>query len=1780
MNLKRKIISTMLVIIIVIAMLPGNILAAVVMDENYSSMPDLGTSYGWKINSTPTHAVFQTLSDGVRILQTNQTRYSTGTTSNTASDGTYEKKFNSVYRNNLETGMEISTIGVKGNVKITLDYVVDQKNEKDAGNPYYNLNIADYLNLRFYNGSLWVLNTSSISTTTMSVKSFNSSSGAGVAKQVVVEIDTVKDWVKVTFEGNVSEGPAINTVANKAPAGIVKSMNIKNMQRMNVDAYFKITSLMVESDQFEKIVLDEESKAVLDSFPESITPDCNNVTTNVTLPYPDEGIRWETSDKNVMSKTGRINRISSTDPTAVVLSASYNATTIDGETIPVEIRYRLNVTGYTKRSENTEIINPVAGATDTTEKYYTMPVRGNEEDGYPMFDDPNYITDEVFFGIWDSVNSKWKSAPYFRYDEFPEMAEVEAAVKSGDYEKAKNEIVEYYRLKAPERITSVNSISDANKEYYNELYQLMSRNAYVTNFISNYVVRMFSIPKNWSDVTIDVTNRINEAKGSYNIFTLVVSSVDKYRNQAEVYSKESSYAPVLVATVNGQERTFTVKKDATLQGGVNANTNFGSDTKLYAEEAGTWADPEDRTKRMFIGFDLSGLKRGDTITNAYVKMRARHTGTDAEKLMVAYWIGESSWLEKSVCWNTFADHMYFSCNDMNCWDWVTSKKTDVKGKVCGYHRDTEPATLASSYSYYVQHPELEPYPEKYAYTYLRQYMGLINSIGVEPDVMNQLDMSTHISGVSTDILRLMNSKYMTGEVFTAYLKHLWLLADYHVYNWYGKANNNFATFSTGAVYNMCARFPEFERHDAWFAETIKENDRVFDGFTFEDGMCLELSHNYHSTLLSTFATPFDTSKKTGEPLPYSEKTTEIIHNVVLSLFNQSGPYFGGFNMGDGYDPYRSYKSTFTKWYNNLFDNDAIISYMAGKGGWLPESATSNYPKGMRTVMRSDWSQNALALAMTNKMVGSHGHKDALSLAMFAYGKYLLTDQGYGSVQTGNTMYYMKSPQQHNVVTVNDSKNYIVDGYVVNEVRKESYDTIESVDGKQMYFDTNNHYDFVEYDAPGYTTTQNSQRSVTFLKNQKLWIVTDYHIPNDTTITNEFAQNWHLYPGANMTIDPDTKVIKSHFVDEPNVMVVPVDPSTIDKTEIRGTWYSENGGQINDSQKAMLYRNKKGNGVFSTVIVPMDVGEDFDVTTTKLYNNLSDENINLFSFEVTNKSNGEKSKFYYYHVNEASMKTTVNVGSYSTDANTLLVEEDANGNVTSLYMVDGTFVKKGSVNIIKTSDGSSADLAFDIADGVLNFHSEERDIKVLENTLINSSLASSVKFNKTNDVPFTVVEGNMTFDDVKEDVDVTSSPDVGKVIYDSDVNPELMELWLNNSNEYFKAENTIAEENGAIRFESIKTDPKQQGGSDRLGNIRFSGILNEDAENGTKLVSNLMSGKYAIEMDIRHNIETDRVNENGDIWSTYATLYFGLGDEKSGVINSGFSKSLVELRLYDGNMNIIRYAETQADGIRKDVNNVSSQRFGDEQLWKLRIVVDTVNQKYTLFVNDVLERNAMEFPYNLNGVGNVLPDFSITMMKANKVGSYVQIENVKVFEIERVEDDRYNLINSLPARLTSSGPSGVYSNLSIPSISGVTWTSSNTNIIGNDGVIKRKVSEATPVTFTATGTTSETTFKRTYKFTKLYNMSVVPGEWTLEATKAGNVITANVNSYSGNEEMKAFMIIAEYDAKGKMVSMKVEEVKGKLENYTYTVKENSACQKVFIVDSVNSVIPLYKNYTFK
>ena len=664
-----------------------------------------------------------------------------------------------------------------------------------------------------------------------------------------------------------------------------------------------------------------------------------------------------------------------------------------------------------------------------------------------------------------------------------------------------------------------------------------------------------------------------------------------------------------------------------------------------------------------IVFDISNLNGNEKIENATIEITVKNSSPNGKKELSFAWSKVAEWMEDEICWDTFTEQHWFSCNDMEAWDFVTPSEANLKGKVCFWHRGGFSATFSKRYAAYED--------ERFAYAYLRNLLAIINGIGCSPDVMNSLDMSNHLINETESVFRCLTSKYMTPDVFTAIIKHFLIMTEYHVANDFAKSNANWATFATSSVYDFLARFPEFDLHDTWLEMVREENRRVLSGATFEDGMCLEQPLNYVGTLLGTYIIPFETTKATGEELPYDDELMSEINKVLLTIANCRGPYYS-FNQADGiglYDTDKIYKDM-KAWYDlGLFD-DPHLTYLATKGakGALPENPTTRYPVGLKTYMRSGWGQNDLMLSFVNNSAAkaTHYHLDALSIAMFAYGKFLLVDPGYGAITTGDTREYMMSPINHNMVTVNDYKDWLNDGDLYSKT------TLLRGDGIEVAAEANLQYDFTEYATELFTTTQLSQRSVTFSRDDNFWIVTDYHIPNDTSAKNVFAQHWHFQPNSNFECG-DKYMLETNF-DDVNVKVIPVEHSEIDEVKRVNTYYSEVSGQLLNNEKAMILKTKDGIGRFTTIIVPENLGEDISVESSVFDTGLDPELVNAVYFTVTNNKTGVKNYYYFYHLNDESKKQEAKIGKYTTDATTLLIRKNSAGKTTSVFMMNGTYLK--------------------------------------------------------------------------------------------------------------------------------------------------------------------------------------------------------------------------------------------------------------------------------------------------------------------------------------------------------------------------------------------------------------------------------------------------------------------------------------------------------------------------
>ncbi|MBQ7953570.1 MAG: heparinase II/III family protein, partial [Clostridia bacterium] len=773
-------------------------------------------------------------------------------------------------------------------------------------------------------------------------------------------------------------------------------------------------------------------------------------------------------------------------------------------------------------------------------------------------------------------------------------------------------------------------------------------------------------------------------------------SVDKHLTQAEVKSRESDHPPVLELVVNGMPQKIVASKDIMIRGGAYGGQNYGSDEILTIQESGYYKNFDANTRRAIIAFDISGLKSTDTVNSATLKVYGRNASGTGEKEICVYDYSEMSFIESTAVFDDFdVDCAIWSCNDLNTWDFITSNSTSIKGKSCAYHRGNDLSEVADMYSYTKD--------ERYAYTFIRQYMGLVYHVGFNTGVFNQLDIAQHTKFTSKNIFQVLNSKYMTGEILTASIKTMWLQTQDNIFNFFGTKDNNWATYATGGAAAFLSRFRELAVFDEWYELIKAENLRVMKGFVLEDGMSLELPLTYTQVISNTIYAPFEVQEETGIPVAYGDDVFDIAYNIVKTIVYCSSPGWRGFNIADGNDYQTSFDDIVKKWYIMVFSDDEMFEYVATKGtsGAMPENPTTRYPLSLRTYMRSSWDSDAIAMSFinTNDHSASHGQRDHLSIALFAYGKFLLTDPGLGTSLLDGAKEDISSAPVHNLVTVNNSE----------------HDAINST--RELGFESNDIYDFVEY-AGTYTQKVDQHRSVLYLKDQKFFIVSDYASPEDQSKENSFEQNWQMLPSSKISVDEQTLEIRSNN-DDININLVPVGTDDL-------TYYYEDTTfchktTLEKNKKAVLKKTAVGDAVFNTIILPRNLKEDFEVSADIIDTGIEPTAVNAFSARIKNTKTGKENYYYYYHLNDLSKKQAAKVGQFTTDATTMLVETDLDGNITSTFLMDATFLKDNTIDeeeqyLFKVKDGAEpvSAIAYEKNGQIFNVYSSTLTEEVLEN----------------------------------------------------------------------------------------------------------------------------------------------------------------------------------------------------------------------------------------------------------------------------------------------------------------------------------------------------------------------------------------------------------------------------------------------------------------------------------
>ncbi len=912
---------------------------------------------------------------------------------------------------------------------------------------------------------------------------------------------------------------------------------------------------------------------------------------------------------------------------------------------------------------------------------------------YVIDEDPMQIADDEFFGAWDDEAQDWAKQPYFRYDEFPDMIKVKEAAMAADYDLAKDELLNYYLEVRDTRYTKTTSNPGATAK---SIALALEKNVYPISGFGE-VRGYWNFDNEWKEYSVDVTTMFgSKVNGTVKDIGFLLMSVDKYLTQAEVKSRESDKPPVLELVVNGMPQKIYASKDLMIRGGAYSAMNYGSDEILTIQESGFYKNFNENTKRAIIAFDISGLKTTDKVNSATLKVYGRNASGTGEKEICVYDYSEMTFDENTANFDEFnVDCAIWSCNDENTWNFITSNNTSIKGKSCLYHRGNELNYVANMYSYTGD--------ERYAYTFIRQHMGLVHHVGFNANVFNALDISVHTRTASNNIFQVLDSKYMNGEILTAVIKTFWLQTQQNIFNFFGTKDNNWASFATSGAYAILSRFRELAVFDEWYQLVQEENKRIVKGFVLEDGMSLELPLGYTQTILGTLYTPFEIQAETGIPVPFDDEVMGIAYNIVKTLVYCSSPGFRGYNIADANDYQSYYGDTVKKWYIMAFPDDEMFEYVStnGTSGAMPENPTTRYPTSFRTYMRSSWDSKAIAMSFinTNDHSASHGQRDHLSITLFAYGKFLLTDPGLGNSLLDGAKEFMSSAPMHNLVTVNNSE----------------HDKIAKT--RELAFESNNVYDFIEY-AGTYTQDVNQSRSVLYLKDQKFFIVGDYANPENQTKENSYEQNWQMLPASKISVDEETFEIRSNN-DDINVNLVPVGIDGLTTYYEETNFSHKNGEEVN--KKAVLKKTAVGDVVFNTIILPRNLKEDFEVSADVVDTGIDPAVVNAFSARIKNTKTGKENYYYYYHLNDLSKKQAATVGQFTTDATTMLVETDLDGNITSTFLMDATFLKDNTIDeeeqyLFKVKEGAEpvSAIAYEKNGEIFNVYSSTLTEEVLEN----------------------------------------------------------------------------------------------------------------------------------------------------------------------------------------------------------------------------------------------------------------------------------------------------------------------------------------------------------------------------------------------------------------------------------------------------------------------------------
>jgi len=444
------------------------------------------------------------------------------------------------------------------------------------------------------------------------------------------------------------------------------------------------------------------------------------------------------------------------------------------------------------------------------------------------------------------------------------------------------------------------------------------------------------------------------------------------------------------------------------------------------------------------------------------------------------------------------------------------------------------------------------------------------------------------------------------------------------------AKNNHLLLEAKSMVMMGVLFPEFKKAKKWRHRGLKIIYNQIREQVCSDGVHAERATHYHRVITGELLELFVLLKNNNFSIPsdiYKKFYRMVEFELWINKPDGSVPLLGDSAIDDTHLRFSSasggpiflnradLKSVLPSPVENiiwLLGHERIKDFLK-----LPSAASGfesrAFPEGGYFIMRTEHRPNTPFLVFDcgpfgHKPAPNHGHSDALSFEMYAYGQTMLVDPGvYSTHLEENWRNYFRSTHAHNTVVVDDKNQSDLIG--THRVYRPA-----QVSLIQWFSDKS--FDFVDGLHDGYKRLSDPvthRRQIFFVK-PEYWILID--VLNGRA-EHLYDQYFHFLPGTKVHINANNGILRTHNHFKSELMVIPLNTDDLQFDIIEGQtspiqgWVSHFSGEKLPAPVLRYQKKAVAPIQFCTVLYPhYAAGEGKELKISNLAVDLDDKKNNV------------------------------------------------------------------------------------------------------------------------------------------------------------------------------------------------------------------------------------------------------------------------------------------------------------------------------------------------------------------------------------------------------------------------------------------------------------------------------------------------------------------------------------------------------------------------------------------